>query len=86
MAFVICDPCIDTKDRSCVEACPVDCIHEAGEHLFIDPAGCVDCGACVPACPVSAIYPERGVPSEWRPFIARNAELAAARRPRRAIA
>jgi NAD-dependent dihydropyrimidine dehydrogenase PreA subunit len=24
MAYVIAEPCIDTKDNSCVEACPVD--------------------------------------------------------------
>ena len=27
MAYVIAEPCIDTKDNSCVEVCPVDCIH-----------------------------------------------------------
>lgn len=48
MAHVICDPCIDVRGRSCVDACPVHCIHDAGDHLAIDPATCVDCGACVP--------------------------------------
>ena len=24
MAYVIAEPCIDTKDNSCVEVCPVD--------------------------------------------------------------
>ena len=45
MAYVISEPCIDTKDQSCVEACPVDCIHpgsaegdfEAEAQLYIDP-------------------------------------------------
>jgi len=27
MAFIITDPCIGTCDTSCVEVCPVDCIH-----------------------------------------------------------
>ena len=27
MAYVIAEPCIDTKDTACVEVCPVDCIH-----------------------------------------------------------
>lgn len=27
MAFVIAEPCIGYCDTSCVEACPVDCIH-----------------------------------------------------------
>ena len=26
MAYVITQPCIGTKDASCVEVCPVDCI------------------------------------------------------------
>jgi ferredoxin len=25
MAYVVTEPCIGTKDRSCVEVCPVDC-------------------------------------------------------------
>ncbi|MCS7276569.1 MAG: ferredoxin, partial [Dehalococcoidia bacterium] len=25
MAYVICEPCIDVMDKSCVEVCPVDC-------------------------------------------------------------
>ena len=27
MAFIIAEPCIGTCDTSCVEVCPVDCIH-----------------------------------------------------------
>lgn len=27
MPFIICEPCIGTKDTACVDACPVDCIH-----------------------------------------------------------
>ena len=27
MAYVITKPCIGTKDRSCVEVCPVDCFY-----------------------------------------------------------
>jgi ferredoxin len=64
MAFVITDPCIDTKDTACVDVCPVDCIHprkdepefETASMLYIHPEECIDCGACVPACPVAAIY------------------------------
>ena len=59
MPFVITDPCIGTKDSSCVDVCPVDCIHprkdepefEAATMLYIHPEECIDCGACVPACP-----------------------------------
>ena len=27
MAYVIAEPCVNTKDTACVEVCPVDCIH-----------------------------------------------------------
>ncbi len=27
MAYVITEACIGTKDASCTEVCPVDCIH-----------------------------------------------------------
>ena len=39
MAYVITQPCIGTKESSCVEVCPVDCIHsdEAAEQYFINP-------------------------------------------------
>ena len=82
MAFVITDPCIGCKDTSCVEVCPVSCIHPGkteGGHaeasmLFIDPNECISCGACVPACPVSAIYesPE-ATPSSQKDLIEANA-------------
>ena len=63
MAYVINEPCIGTMDTSCVEVCPVDCIHptrdesdfDQHEQLYIDPAECIDCDACVEACPVDAI-------------------------------
>jgi len=76
LAYVITQPCIGTKDASCVEVCPVDCIHtdEASAHYFIDPAECIDCGACVDTCPVDAIYPEDEVPAEWTSFVKVNAE------------
>ena len=28
MAYVVTEPCIGTKDRSCVEVCPVDCFYD----------------------------------------------------------
>lgn len=37
MTYVIAEPCIGTKDLSCVEVCPVDCIHPTqGEEGFED--------------------------------------------------
>jgi len=81
LAYVINEPCIGTKDASCVEVCPVDCIHptadepgfEAAEQLYIDPEECIDCDACVEACPVDAITSEDMVPPEWHDYIERNA-------------
>jgi len=75
MAYVICEPCIDVKDKSCVEVCPVDCIHHTDEDrmLYIDPNECIDCGACEPVCPVTAIFAEGDVPDQWKDFIEVNA-------------
>ncbi|HEY5256950.1 MAG TPA: ferredoxin family protein [Candidatus Baltobacteraceae bacterium] len=75
MAYVITDPCIGTKDRSCVDVCPVDCIHgdDADEMLYIDPEVCIDCGACVSACPVEAIFADTDVPEKWARFAEINA-------------
>src|SRR5207248_9782039 len=64
VAYVIVQPCIDVKDASCVEVCPVDCIHsdDAADMYYIDPDECIDCGACVDPCPVDASYPEDELP------------------------
>ena len=76
MTYVICEPCINTKDASCVDVCPVDCIHSTDPDVqyFINPDECIDCGACEPACPVSAIFPEDSVPDNWKDYIATNAD------------
>lgn len=55
MTYVVTSRCIGTKEMSCVSVCPVDCIHDIGERVIIDPVECVDCGACVDVCPVDAI-------------------------------
>jgi len=31
---VIALPCVDVKDRACVEECPVDCIYEGQRSLY----------------------------------------------------
>ena len=80
MPHIICEPCIGTKDTSCVEVCPVDCIHPTAdepeyadaEQLYIDPDTCIDCGLCVDECPVKAILPEEDVPPEWTKYIQIN--------------
>ena len=81
MAFVIAQPCINTKSGECVQVCPVDCIHPRSdepdyqnvEMLYIDPETCINCGACASVCPVEAIFPEEDLPEEWRKFIEINA-------------
>lgn len=75
MTYVICEPCVDVKDRACVEECPVDCIYEGGRSLYIHPTECIDCGACEPACPVEAIFYADDVPPEWAEFTPINAEF-----------
>jgi NAD-dependent dihydropyrimidine dehydrogenase PreA subunit len=77
MTYVITEPCIDVLDKSCVEVCPVDCIHyDEGEDrmLYIDPDECIDCGACEPACPVTAIFAEDDVPDDMKAYTALNAQ------------
>ena len=77
MTYIIAEPCIDVKDKSCVDVCPVDCIHptdgEGVNMLYIDPEECIDCGACEPECPVEAIFAEEDLPEEWHSFIEVNA-------------
>ena len=73
MAYTIAEPCVDVKDKACVEECPVDCIYEGVRSLYIHPDECVDCGACEPVCPVEAIFYEDDVPDEWIDYNDANA-------------
>ena len=71
MTYVITEACITVKDRSCVDVCPVDCIHEdegQDRKLYIDPDECIDCGACEPVCPVTAIFSEDDVPDDQKEY------------------
>lgn len=74
--FVITEPCIGVVDRACVALCPVDCIHEAEDQLYIDPEVCTGCGACEHECPVNAIFMVSDVPTQWESYTAKNARLA----------
>jgi ferredoxin len=81
VTYVITGSCI--KDDSCVEVCPVDCIHpkpgaadfETAEQLYIDPEVCIDCDACVEACPVDAIFAEFEVPEKHAYALEVNAQF-----------
>ena len=85
MSHYIAEPCIGTKDTSCVDVCPVDCIHprpeasnfKAAEMLYIDPATCIDCGLCVDECPVQAIFPEDDLPEAWQSYVELNQQYFA---------
>ena len=75
MTFVISSACIDVMDQSCVEVCPVDCIHvQADDRMcYIHPDECIDCAVCESACPVGAIYKDDDVPKDAAEFLAVNA-------------
>jgi NAD-dependent dihydropyrimidine dehydrogenase PreA subunit len=77
VAYVIAQPCIGVKDNSCVEVCPVDCIHSTDEadQYFINPDECIDCGVCAEVCPVEAIFFEDDLPEQWAQFKLINAEF-----------
>lgn len=87
MPHIITQSCCN--DASCVEVCPVDCIHPrpdergfaSAEMLFIDPQACVDCGACIPVCPVDAITTSDQVDERNAVFVDINAVLAAGNSP-----
>ena len=77
MTYVIAEPCVGVKDASCVDVCPVDCIHTTDEAplYYIDPDECIDCGACEPECPVTAIFAEDALPAQWNNYIQINADF-----------
>ena len=75
MPYVITDACIDVKDKTCLDACPVDCIYEGGRTLYIQPDECIDCGLCETVCPVAAIHADDRLPEELKPWIAVNREF-----------
>ncbi|MEU0743923.1 ferredoxin [Streptomyces sp. NPDC006134] len=75
MTYVIAQPCVDIKDRACIEECPVDCIYEGPRMLYIHPDECVGCGACEPVCPVEAVFHEDDLPQERAVFGPAAAEV-----------
>lgn len=72
MPYVVAEPCIGVKDKSCMKVCPVDCIYEGEDQVYINPDECIDCGLCEPECPVSAIFVDTDVPPQWRDYIEKN--------------
>ena len=78
MTYVIAEPCIDVKNQSCVDVCPVSCIYigdeTADRTLYINPDECIECGACEPECPVTAIFHDSALPGEWAEYTQLNAQ------------
>jgi NAD-dependent dihydropyrimidine dehydrogenase PreA subunit len=79
MAYVIAEPCINVKDKACVDVCPCDVIHgdENSPQMYIEPTHCIDCGACEPECPVEAIFQDSDLPAQWKHYEQINAEYFA---------
>ena len=75
MTYVIVSPCVDLKDASCVDVCPVDCIYGGPNMYFINPEECIDCAACEPVCPVAAIFAEDSVPEADKQYVALNRDF-----------
>ena len=76
MSFtIVSDTCEGVAD--CIPVCPVECIHWADgqtnakgtRFTFIDPSGCIDCGACLSVCPI-----EDAILDEWKPELQRVAD------------
>ena len=78
MTYIIAEPCVDLKDQSCIDVCPVDCIYGVDEgddrQLYINPDECIDCAACIPECPEEAIYADSDLPDEEMEWLAKNEE------------
>lgn len=87
MTYVITASCVNTKDASCVEVCPVDCIHPTPQEpefadvdmLYIDPDSCIDCDACVATCPVGAPMPLDLLPKDSLEYAEINSKYFASR-------
>src|ERR1700677_4565349 len=82
MTYVIAEPCINTKDTACVDACPVDCIHPKKDDpkyatetlLYIDPVECIVCRSRGRVCPVSSIFALDDLPEKCNSFTELNAK------------
>ena len=79
MTYVIAEPCINVKDKACVDVCPVDCIKGSDDdpQLYINPQECIFCGACEPECPVEAIFLDVELPEQWKHYEQINADYFA---------
>jgi ferredoxin len=75
VSYVITELC--TLDGSCVEVCPVACIHTQPDapQYYIDPDVCIECEQCEIVCPVNAIAVDWKLPEQYLPWIEINASF-----------
>ncbi|HUY06143.1 MAG TPA: ferredoxin family protein [Acidimicrobiales bacterium] len=85
MAYAIGAACIDVKDKTCMDVCPVECIYEGGRKLYINPVECIDCGLCVSTCPVDAIRPVEEFDDKDAEYATDNATFFSAKLPGREL-
>jgi uncharacterized protein GlcG (DUF336 family)/NAD-dependent dihydropyrimidine dehydrogenase PreA subunit len=73
MPYVITELC--TLDGSCVDVCPVACIHTQpdAKQYYIDPDVCIECEQCQIVCPVEAIAIDWKLPEQYLGSIDVNA-------------
>ena len=77
MTFVVTEACVDIKDKSCIQVCPVDCLFEGERMMYIDADQCINCGACEAVCPVSAIRFDDELEGDDEQFLDINAQFFA---------
>jgi ferredoxin len=46
---------------------------EAATQMYVDPEGCIDCGARIPACTSDSIHAIDDVPEDKKDFVEKNA-------------
>ncbi|MEK7216531.1 MAG: ferredoxin family protein, partial [Chloroflexota bacterium] len=75
--YVITEACRDVKDATCVDVCPVGCIHTTPEapQYYIDPEVCIACEQCFFVCPVDAIFLDADVPAHLEHYLQINADF-----------
>ena len=75
--YVITEACIGVKDATCVDVCPVACIHTTPDapQYYIDPEVCIACEQCFFVCPVNAIFLDSDVPAQLQNYLQINADF-----------
>ena len=75
MPYVITEACIGTKDKACVDVCPVDCIYEGAEQLYHPPGRVHRLRRLRARMPGNRDFPEEDVPGEQKQYVQINREV-----------